>query len=265
MKGAVSAERVDLEGEATYPKGMCASTGLRHGGSAIGIDGQPFTPLDGREETLELAGWWDSQHGNAKITGKNARNLNPIIRAVLNAGGADGADGASVGAEGPGADLAPTPLARELQFAWWWIWKNSSGPAKFSAFNSRSDRLLQSWSSEFQQRALIPASWYVEKGVRFEYPTGGTFGIAAITSTVQDADGADLVTYSLVTRNAVGEAAGVHDRMPLVIPPEMHDEWLDPARPGDRDLVLAATAWSEDLSHAMTAVKPADPMPPTLF
>ncbi|MBC9943623.1 SOS response-associated peptidase family protein [Leucobacter sp. cx-328] len=222
---------------------MCASTGLRHGGSAIGIDGQPFVPLDGQAERLELAGWWESQQGNAKITGRNARNLNPIIRAAGTAAASTAAD--------------PTALDRELRFAWWWIWKNSSGPVKFSAFNSRSDRLLQSWSSEFQHRAIIPASWYVEKGVRFEHPTGGTFGIAAVTSTVQEADGSDLVTYSMVTRSAVGEAATVHDRMPLVIPPEMHDAWLDPAQPGDRDLALASVAWSEDLSHAMTAAGPA--------
>ncbi|MBC9954023.1 hypothetical protein ICM05_05095 [Leucobacter sp. cx-42] len=149
---------------------MCASTGLRHGGSAIGIDGQPFVPLDGQAETLELAGWWESQQGNAKITGRNARNLNPIILAAGDAGVAAAGSAAGTAA---GAAAGPAAFDRELRFAWWWIWKNSTGPVKFSAFNSRSDRLLQSWSSEFQHRAIIPASWYVEKGVRFEHPTGG--------------------------------------------------------------------------------------------
>src|SRR5690606_18997401 len=113
------------------------------GGPAIGIDGKPFTPLDERENAAEIAAWWGDHAGQMKITGKRARNLNPLIM---------GGDG-----------------RRELVFAWWWIWKNSSGPVKFTAFNSRSDRLMQSWSKEFQHRALIPASRYVEKGVRFEH------------------------------------------------------------------------------------------------
>lgn len=217
---------------------MCATTGLIHGGSSLGIDGRPFAPLDEREVTAELAEWWSNQRGTAKITGARAKNLNPIIR----------------------ADAAGS---RDLVFAWWWIWKNASGPVKFTAFNSRSDRLMQSWQREFQHRAIIPANWYIEKGVRFEHPTGETFGIAAVTSTVviPGENGADheLTSYSLVTRDAIGEAASVHDRMPLVLPPDKHDEWLDPSVPGTRELALAAGSWSEGISLDMVPVASGKP------
>ncbi len=240
---------------------MCASTGLRHGGFAVGVDGEPFSPLDDRETASEVAAWWAEQNGQMKITGKHARNLNPIIRSRNDHGDNGGA------------------ANRELVFAWWWIWRNSSGPVKFSAFNSRSDRLLQSWPREFQRRAIIPASWYVEKGVRFEHPTGNAFGIAAVTSTVTEPDGNELVTYSLVTRASVGEAASVHDRMPLVLPPERHGEWLDSERPGDKDLATAAVFWSDEISLEINSTsnptalpnpttppkRPALPNTPTLF
>lgn len=206
---------------------MCATTGLRYGGAALDIEGNPFAPLDEREVSQEIAEWAAGSNGVMKITGKNARNMNPII---LSVGGAPG-----------------------LRFAWWWIWPSASGPAKYSAFNARSDNLTgRAWSQPFQRRAIVPATWYVEKGVDFAHPSGGVFGIAAITNTVREEDGSELTTYALVTRDAVGEAAGVHDRMPLVLPPDRHELWLDPERPGDGHLADAAVSWSEEVSRTMT-------------
>lgn len=212
---------------------MCASTGIRHGGYGIGVDGTPFDPLDEREVEAEIAAWWEASNGQMKITGRNARNLNPIIRAAAG--------------------------ARELTFAWWWIWPNAGGPARFSAFNARDDKLTgRAWSTPFQHRALIPATWYVEKGVRFEHPSGNTFGIAAITSTVEQPDGSELVTYAMVTREAVGVAANTWNRMPLVLPPDRHDDWLDGQVPGTPELARAASDWSDDISHALVSVSTPD-------
>src|SRR5690606_18871071 len=151
-------------------------------------------------------------------------NLNPIVRA---------GDG-----------------ARALDLAWWWIWPDGGGPAKFSAYNARSDRLTgPGWSRAFQQRAIVPASWFDEKGRRFDYAGGGTLGIAAITTTVRLPEGSALISYALVTRDAAGEVANIHHRMPLVLPPDRHDAWLDPERPGTPELARAAVAWSDGLSR----------------
>lgn len=212
-------------GPRKYPDSMCASYGLGGGRGPLPLD---LKPLDERDNQVLLHEWMQQRDGVAKITGKNARNLNPIIRA-----------------DGDG---------RTLELAWWWLWLDSSGPVKYSAFNSRDDKLLRSWRKPFQQRALIPATWYIEKGQRFELD-GDTFGIAALTSTVQ-VDGEELVTYSMVTRQAVGQAATVHDRMPLALPRGMHDEWLDPDRPGDQILVDKALFASEQISRELTIAAP---------
>ena len=208
---------------------MCAGYGLElrgpnsGGGDRVGRLG-PIPPGDTAEGAALLAAWASERGGAAKITGRKALNLNPLIRA--------GADG------------------RSLELGWWWLHVGGE-PARFSAFNSRADRLLASWHASFQQRAILPATWYIEKGVRFGLGTGDEFGLAAVTAPGTLPDGSPVTSYSLVTRDAVGEAASVHDRMPLVLPRDLHDEWLSPERPGDASLVTRALAQSEALCAAM--------------
>uniref|UniRef100_UPI0019015E65 SOS response-associated peptidase family protein n=1 Tax=Mycobacterium tuberculosis TaxID=1773 RepID=UPI0019015E65 len=60
----------------------------------------------------------------------------------------------------------------------------------------------------------------------------------------------------LVTRGALGGAAEIHDRMPLVLPRELHDEWLDPERAGDAELVRKAVSVSEEISRALLGIGP---------
>lgn len=210
---------------------MCAEYGLdgieriepsrARSGSGSSVRFRPIAPLDEERARELLSGWHREQRGRARITGRLARNLNPVV-------------------------VAPAGR-RELRLGWWWL-HSGGAPAEYSAFNSRDDRLLRSWREPFQQRALLPASWYTEKGRRFSLPDGEHFGIAAITTPVRQPDGAELLSYSMVTRAAVGEAAAAHHRMPLVLPAEFHDEWLDAARPGDAEIVSRAILASNAIS-----------------
>lgn len=211
---------------------MCASYGLEAGDR----DGFPhdLPPLDERDNAVRLAQWVREYNGRANITGRNMRNLNPVITAP---------DG-----------------ARRLEFGWWWL-HIGGVPARFSAFNARDDRLMTSWRGAFQSRGLLPATWYVERGSRFGLPGGRLFAMAAITTRVPQDDGGELVTYSLVTRDAVAQARTVHDRMPLILPRELHDTWLDPERPGDDALVAAVVSASEELSREARVVDaPGEPL-----
>ncbi|MGP9624289.1 SOS response-associated peptidase family protein [Corynebacterium sp. AOP34-AQ2-28] len=148
---------------------------------------------------------------------------------------------------------------RQMNLAWWWIHVGNE-PAKFSAFNARDDKLLSSrvWKTPFREhRALAPATWYIEKGRRFALPSGEAFGIASITTTAHRGD-EQMLTYALVTRDAVADAASVHPRMPLVLPAELHDDWLDPELAGDGDLLAEALSASEELSRSMVIVGGSD-------
>ncbi|WP_449278785.1 SOS response-associated peptidase family protein [Leucobacter sp. GX24907] len=208
---------------------MCAVFGL--GGGAVGSLPESLGALDEEDHRSLLHDWIGERGGRAEVTKWHPDHLNPVIL-----GGANG--------------------RRELVLGYWWIWPNASGPAEFDAFNSRVDRLALSpaWRGPFQRRALSPASWYREKGRDFELPGGEAFGIATITRTVPIPGGAQLVTYSLVTRHAVGEAADTWHRMPLILPRDAHDRWLDPAQTGDEELAEWALRESEGISQAMTRV-----------
>lgn len=206
-------------------------------------DSAPSRGSDARER---FDAWAGEHGGRARITGRIARNLNPLVH-ELNG-------------------------ERELVLAWWWLHTGGS-PAGYSAFNSRDDRLLQSWRGPFRRRALLPADWYVEKGRTFALPGGQPFAIAAITAPAPQPDDPALLSYSMVTRGAVGAAAETHPRMPLVLPPEMYGTWLDPARAGDTALIGEALAASDELSRALepaadspvTKRAPGPAPQPTLF
>lgn len=209
---------------------MCAAYGLGGEGPSSRYDvPEGFAPMDERTSMAEILRWIEVNNGTAKITGKNAHNLNPLIR---------------VGEDG-----------RQLDFAWWWLWVGGK-PAQYDAFNSRDDKLTRSWAGPFKhRRALVPATWYIEKKERFRLPNSELFGMAAIYNTVTQEDGTELVTYSLVTRDAVAEARKVNHRMPLILARSFFDDWLDPERTGDALLVDEAKAASEELSHEIVRVQ----------
>lgn len=213
---------------------MCATYGLEPT-----MELPNYEPLFQPESQQLLEQWMDQRAGTAKITGRKARNLNPLITAK-----------ASTASDHTAPDDTAPEGKRQLDLAWWWLHLGNE-PAQFSAFNARDDKLLHSrvWKKPFaQHRGLAPAHWYIEKGQRFELPDAQGFAIATIVATSQQLEG-DLLSYALVTRDAVAEAATVHPRMPLLLPEELHDDWLDPNLHGDEELLAEALAASEHLSQ----------------
>ncbi len=218
---------------------MCAEYGL--GGGEWPENPPPlFTlpPLDENDSYIRIRDWSKMWRGRARITGRNALNFNPLVRVV---------DG-----------------GRQLDFGWWSLWINGILPPKLSTFNARDDKLTSSrfWREPFSaQRALLPATWYVEKGKTFQLGDGELLAIAAIYE-LGTAEGEPELSYSMVTRDAVAEAATANDRMPLILPVEFHDVWLDPARAGDAGLVKAAQEASQEISES---VRIRDDSTPALF
>ncbi|MCB1571383.1 MAG: SOS response-associated peptidase family protein, partial [Xanthomonadales bacterium] len=62
--------------------------------------------------------------------------------------------------------------------------------------------------------------------------------------------GEPIETYSIVTMDAVGELARLHDRMPLMLPPELHRDWIE--GDGEQATAIAQAAPLPSLSwHAV--------------
>lgn len=88
------------------------------------------------------------------------------------------------------------------------------------------------------RRCLVPADGWYEWAKRLDSPgkqpyyvtprDGSVLAFAGLWE-VWGRGGERLYTCTIVTAPAVGELAGIHERMPLVLPPDRWAAWLDPA------------------------------------
>jgi putative SOS response-associated peptidase YedK len=215
---------------------MCASYGLQVEAADIHYG---FAVIDDKVQTAALAGWLEEFRDEpVKPTGVHRRNLNPIVRER----------------EKEGVHL------RTVDLAWWKLWVRGE-PAKFPAINARVEGLVGSgaWSGPLKsRRGLVPATEYYEKGHRFALPDEpkGLFAFAGLWTVTKAPDpetGEEqwMVSYAIVTQPAAPHIASIHDRMPLILPRELYDEWLDPTRLGDQDLLDEAVALGRPLAERL--------------
>lgn len=121
--------------------------------------------------------------------------------------------------------------------------------------NARAETLTTSpafRSSARRQRCLIPMDGYYEWMRNADLPgagktpfymsaaNGGPLLVAGLWSVWSPGESAPIRTAAIVTTDAVGALARVHDRMPLVIAEQDWDRWLDPDSPAPADLLAAA-------------------------
>jgi putative SOS response-associated peptidase YedK len=154
----------------------------------------------------------------------------------------------------PDYNLAPTdpaPIvrvsasagARVLAVARWGLVPAWSADARGGArmINARAETVATSraFASSFERRrCLVPADgwyeWAREAGRKQPYfMTRGdeqplVFGGIWSTWGTQSAQ---LLTFSVITLPAAGELTRVHDRMPLVLAPDLWSAWLSDAEP----------------------------------
>lgn len=88
-----------------------------------------------------------------------------------------------------------------------------------------------------RSRCLVPADGFYEwqrreAGPRQPYHVrirgGEVFGMAGLAERWQGEDGAVLETFAIITTEAPEPLASIHDRMPVILPREVHGLWLDP-------------------------------------
>jgi putative SOS response-associated peptidase YedK len=164
----------------------------------------------------------------------------------------------------PDYNVAPTdpvPVVRRsrrvdrpvLSVARWGLvppWAASAaGAARMINARAETVATAKAYAPSFaRRRCLIPADgWYewrkLARGRQPYFMTprdDGPLVFAGLWSVWGDAR---LLTCSIVTTAAVGEFALVHDRMPLVLPPDRWTDWLD----GDASRLLASPPPAEYL------------------
>ncbi|AUG29751.1 MULTISPECIES: SOS response-associated peptidase [Microbacterium] len=156
-------------------------------------------------------------------------------------------------------DSAKTePPTRRLEAARWGLvpsWSKDPGIGA-KAINARAEEVED--KPMFRQaliarRAIVPASgyyeWKTEDGVKTPYyihPAGdeplffaGLYEWWKDPAKAPDDPTRWMLSFTVMTRGAVGQLGSIHDRMPLFIDADYADVWLDPTTENVGDLLDA--------------------------
>lgn len=125
------------------------------------------------------------------------------------------------------------------------------------AFNARSEELESKpmfRTALAKRRALVPASGYYEWSVvdgrkvpHYIHPADGEpLYLAGLYEWWKDpaVDEDDpkrwMLSFTILTRDSIGDLGSIHDRMPLFLDAGFADAWLDPTADNPRDILDAA-------------------------
>ena len=141
---------------------------------------------------------------------------------------------------------------------WWMIPHFWSKPLRAlpAAFNARSEELSQKpfWRDAFRQyRCLVPATGWREfkaegkakQPYQFRLEQR-LFAFAGLWSSWTSPDGELVESFSVVTTEPNATAVEYHDRMPLVLAPDLYEGWLKPEADAEQ-LLHEARARSQNL------------------
>jgi putative SOS response-associated peptidase YedK len=117
----------------------------------------------------------------------------------------------------------------------------------FKMFNARSETILEKSSFRkpfLSQRCLIPATGYYEWQhigdekipYLFYLPNQPIFTFAGLYDIWKDAEGYPLTSCTIITTAPNEFTRQIHDRMPVIIAPELEDKWLDAENHDQKEL-----------------------------
>lgn len=150
-------------------------------------------------------------------------------------------------------DIRPTNIAPIIRIAngkrlaiptrWGLIpsWAKDEGIAQHT-FNARAETLAEkpSFRAAFRRhRCIVPATAFYEwraiggqkrkQRLRFESSDGQPLGLAGLWESWKRPESGEAVeTFTIITTNANGFMAPVHDRAPVILSDSDSDAWLDP-------------------------------------
>ncbi|CAN2178863.1 COG2135 Uncharacterized conserved protein [Candidatus Nanopelagicaceae bacterium] len=165
---------------------------------------------------------------------------------------------------------------RVLDIASWGLiapWQKNFADARAGqshAINARSESIHEkpTFRDAFRtSRCLIPASGYYEWATSLgkyspKQPfyitseSGSPLSIAGIWSSWRSESGEEIQSASIITREAVGALATIHSRMPVFMPRDRWQEWLDPT---NREIAHLQSLMAHDDPAAGLLTRPVSP------
>ena len=165
---------------------------------------------------------------------------------------------------------------RVLDTASWGLiapWQKNFADARTGqshAINARSESIHEkpTFRDAFRtSRCLIPVTGYYEWATSLgKYPpkqpfyitseNGSPLSVAGIWSSWRSESGEEIQSASIITREAVGELATIHSRMPVFMPRDRWQEWLDPT---NREIAHLQSLMANDEPAAGLITRPVSP------
>jgi putative SOS response-associated peptidase YedK len=145
----------------------------------------------------------------------------------------------------------PNDGTRQATFFLWGflpVWAKESSFSR-KLINARAETLAEkpSFKGSFKyKRCLILADgfyeWKALKGQKTPHyifmKSRQPFAFAGLWSDWESADGSRLKTAAIITTEPNDVVAPIHKRMPVILPPSVYDEWLDPRPRNDLQPLL---------------------------
>ena len=115
--------------------------------------------------------------------------------------------------------------------------------------NARAETITEkaSYRNAFKKRrCLVVADGFYEwqgqgvakRPVYIHMKSGKPFGFAGLYEVWKSPEGEEIKTCAIITTEANELMKPIHDRMPVIIPGELQDKWLDP-KTADHDYLLS--------------------------
>ena len=147
------------------------------------------------------------------------------------------------------AVLAPNKEGNVSVFPMIWGFSHEATDAPIVNCRLETASQKEMWKdSWFRRRCAIPCSWYFE-WEHFRSPDGKRSKVGekyliqpkdshttmlAGLYRFEERNGLQVPVFSVLTRDAIGELRGIHDRMPLMINKDDVEDWIKPnSSPGD--------------------------------
>jgi putative SOS response-associated peptidase YedK len=137
-----------------------------------------------------------------------------------------------------------------IQCKWGFIPSWAKDPSiGYTMINASSETIARKtvFKSSFKKkRCLVMADgfyeWRTEGKKKFpmyiRLKTGECFGFAGLYNVWKSPDGIEICTCTIITTEANEAVKPIHDRMPVILPREKEDTWLNPALE-DKEQLLA--------------------------